>query len=72
MQKEIIKLYDEVRQNREGQDVVTAIFRWDGQNRSVPVLVGKHKVGDLIEVHLREVYSKEKKQAYKWWECVEE
>ena len=72
MQKEIIKLYDEVRQDRDGRDVVTAIFRWDGANRAVPVLAGKHKVGDVIEVHLIERYSKEKKQGFKWWECVEE
>lgn len=72
MTREIIKLYDKVRKDRDGNEVVTALFNWDGENRAVPVLAGRHKEGDLIEVHLREVYSKEKKQGYKWWECVED
>lgn len=72
MQKPIVKLYDEVRKDRNGINVVTALFNWDGENRAVQVPAGMFKVGDVIEVHLRERYSKEKKQGYKWWECVVE
>lgn len=64
----INKLYEKVRKNREGQDVVSALFYWDGEDRCVPVPVNVHKVGDEIEVHLMEVYSKEKGQGFKWWE----
>lgn len=68
----ITKLYEKERENRDGKKVVTALFEWDGARRAVPVLVEKkHSVGDTIEVHLREVYSKDKGQSFKWWECAE-
>ena len=72
MLKPIKKLYDTVKEDRNGRKVVNAIFEWDGVDRCVPVLAGVHKVGDIIEVHLREYYSKEKKTGFKWWECVED
>lgn len=72
MLKPITKLYDKVSQDRNGRDVVTALFVWDGEQRAVKVLKDKYQVGDVIEVHLREVYSKEKEQGYKWWEVNEE
>lgn len=72
MLKPISKLYDKVSKDRDGRDVVTALFVWDGEQRAVKVPAGKYKVGDVIEVHLREVYSKDKQQGYKWWEVNEE
>lgn len=73
MLKTITKLYDKVKKDRDGKEVVTALFVWDGEQRAVDVPLGKFKVGDIIEVHLREVYSREKQRGYKWWEVnVEE
>lgn len=68
MEVTINRLYDKVAKNKEGVDVVSALFYWDGNDRCVRVPAGVHKVGDRITVHLEEHFSKEKKQDYKWWE----
>lgn len=70
----ITDLKDKVKKDtKTGVEHVNALFYWDGQKRCVPVRADRnHKVGDLIEVHLIEVYSREKQQGWKWWECVED
>lgn len=68
MKATINRIYEKVRKDKSGNDVVSALFYWDGNDRCVPIPAGKHKVGDEIEVHLEEVYSKEKGQGYKWWD----
>lgn len=68
MNATINKLYDKVTHDERRGDVVTALFYWDGKDRSVRVPAGKCHVGDKITVSLEEYYNKEKGRMSVWWE----
>lgn len=63
----INKLYDTVRKDKNGSELVSALFFWDGKDRRVSVPAGRYKVGDKITVSLEEYYNREKKQGSMWW-----